>query len=233
MPSKNEALENAVNELLQARTAIDAAPGLRAQVRADRCFARLAALLAPRVRYFTRRYGLSDVAEDAEQACAIALHRAVGQYDPCRARFTTFIDWQIRAELQALRTRLYGDRRSAGRRRVGAWLSLDALRADGADDWLADEEAEDATEAAASDCLAQCVTDRLVDDWARRRHAALSRGTGRGAAQVEARVAAERALVLRRLSDSEAASERLRESDRHIVRRAVADIIRHTRSKPH
>ncbi len=48
----------------------------RARAVADRAFARLAALAGPRIRYFTRAYGLADVAEDAAQVCAIALHRA-------------------------------------------------------------------------------------------------------------------------------------------------------------
>ena len=73
---KSDALEVAVTDYIQARTALDAAPGARARALADRNFARLAMLAAPRVRYFTRTYGLTDVAEDAEQVCAIALHRA-------------------------------------------------------------------------------------------------------------------------------------------------------------
>ena len=92
------------------------------EVLADRAFARRAALAAPRIRYFTRSYGLSDVAEDAAQVCAIALHRAAERYDPARARFTTYVNWQLRAELQALRLRLHGDQRSAGRRHISATL---------------------------------------------------------------------------------------------------------------
>ncbi|HEY0594451.1 MAG TPA: RNA polymerase subunit sigma-70, partial [Sphingopyxis sp.] len=73
MSAKSDALEQAVTEYIQARTALDAVPGARARVVADRAFARLAALAGPRIRYFTRAYGLADVAEDAAQACAIAL----------------------------------------------------------------------------------------------------------------------------------------------------------------
>ena len=226
MSAKSDALEAAVTEYIQARTALDAAPGARARVLADRAFARLAALAAPRIRYFTRSYGLSDVAEDAAQVCAIALHRAAERYDPTRAHFTTYVNWQLRAELQALRLRLHGDQRSAGRRHVTATLSLDALQADGADDWLIDPVAKAATEAAAGDSLAALVADRLVAEWAARRRTTLARAARAGNDRIDTRIAAEKALVLEQLRVNEAAG-RLRESDRHIVRRALADITRH------
>jgi hypothetical protein len=226
MSAKSDALEQAVTEYIQARTALDAAPDARARVVADRAFARLAALAGPRIRYFTRAYGLADVAEDAAQVCAIALHRAAERYDPARARFTTYVNWQLRAELQALRHRLHGDQRCAGRRHVTATLSLDALHEDGADDWLIDPDAETATEQRAADGLAGLVDHRLVCDWAARRRAGLLRASQTESGRVEARVAAERALVRDQLKVTDAA-DRLRESDRHIVRRALADIVRH------
>ena len=225
MSAKSDALEQAVTDYIQARTALDAAPDARTGALADRSFARLAALAAPRIRYFTRSYGLADVAEDAAQVCAIALHRAAERYDPARARFTTYVNWQFRAELQALRHRLHGDQRCAGRRHVTATLSLDALQEDGADDWLIDPGAQTATERGAADSLAERLADRLVEDWASRRRASLcvSRGDGRWR---DMRLAAEKKLVRHHLMVSDAA-ERLRESDRHVVRRALADIVRH------
>lgn len=226
MSAKSDALEQAVTEFIQARTALDAAPSARARSLADRTFARLAALAAPRIRYFTRTYGLADVAEDAAQVCAIALHRAAERYDPARARFTTYVNWQLRAELQALRHRLHGDQRCAGRRHVTATLSLDALAEEGADDWLVDPAAETATEQGAADDLAMLVADRLVGDWAARRRAGLARTARCESDRVDARVAAERALVRHQLMVTDAA-ERLRESDRHVVRRALADMVRH------
>jgi len=223
MSAKSDALEAAVSDYIRARTALEAASGPRARALADRSFARLAALLGPRIRYFTRAYGLADVADDAAQVCAIALHRAAERYDPARARFTTYVNWQLRAELQALRHRLHGDQRSAGRRRAAATLSLDALQATDADDWLVDRDAEPATECAAADHLAACTADRLVHDWASRRRQSLRGDDGRAAA----RVAAECALVRRHLTAGET-RESLCESDRHVVRRALADIARHT-----
>jgi RNA polymerase sigma-32 factor len=226
MSAKSDALETAVTDYIQARTALEMAPGARARIRADRAFARLAELAAPRIRYFTRRYGLSDVADDAAQVCAIALHRAAERYDPARARFTTYVNWQLRAELQALRLRLHGDQRTAGRRHVTATLSLEAMQADGADDWLIDPAAEAATEQRAADGLAMLAADRLVADWATRRRATMSRSARHPDARIEARVAAEQALVRHQLTVTET-TERLSESDRHIVRRALADIARH------
>ena len=235
MSAKSDALEDAVTELIQARTALEAVPGPRARGRVDRAFARLLALAAPRIRYFTRTYGLANVAEDAAQACAIALHRAAERYDPARARFTTYVNWQIRAELQALRLRLYGDQRCAGRRAAGAMLSFEALAEASGDAWLADPAAEDAAERAAADGLAGLVADRLVADWAARREKALIRAP-RGAAapeRVAAKVREEGALVRRQLTHPDALIERLGEADRHLVRRAFADMARMAGAKPH
>ncbi len=225
MSAKSDALEAAVTDYIQARTALDGVPGARERALVDRSFARLAALAAPRIRYFTRSYGLTDVAEDAAQVCAIALHRAAERYDPARARFTTYVNWQFRAELQALRHRLHGDQRCAGRRHVTATLSLDALQEEGADAWLTDPAAEDATERGAADNLAALLADRLVEEWASRRRARL--GASRGdESRLETRLAAEKKLIRHHLMMSDAA-ERLRESDRHVVRRALADIVHH------
>lgn len=225
MSAKSDALEAAVTEYIRARTALDAAPGARTRALADRSFARLAALAAPRIRYFTRSYGLTDVAEDAAQVCAIALYRAAGRYDPARARFTTYVNWQFRAELQALRHRLHGDQRCAGRRHVTATLSLDTLQEEGADQWLTDPAAENATEKGAADNLAELLADRLVEEWAHRRRARLCSSRS-DESQMETRLIAEKKLVRHHLMVSDAA-ERLRESDRHIVRRALADIVLH------
>lgn len=230
MPAKSDALETAVLNYIQARTALDATPGARMRALADRAFACLAALAEPRIRYFTRRYGLGDVAEDAAQACAIALHRAAERYDPGRARFVTYVNWQFRAELQALRLRLHGDQRCAGRRDVAAIISLDGLQ-EGNEEWLADPAAEAATEQGAADNLAGLLADRLIEEWAGRRRARLGASRGDGG-RAEAKLAADMDLVRHHLTIGEAA-ERLRESDRHIIRRALADIARHAPAKRH
>ncbi|NWN23219.1 sigma-70 family RNA polymerase sigma factor, partial [Escherichia coli] len=73
-------------------------------------------LIAPRIRHFVRQYGLTAHWEDAEQCCAIAVHRAIETYDPAKAQFTTFVNWQIRGELQSLRFRLMTDQRPSARK---------------------------------------------------------------------------------------------------------------------
>lgn len=220
MSAKSEAIERAAEALIAARAEQEAAPGSRTRAGVDRAFARLMMLAAPRIRYFIRAHGLSDVAEDAEQVCAIALHCAIGRYDPRRARFATYMAWPIRAELQALRQRLRGGQRG-GSARAGVPLSLDALA--GADGWLADPQAEAATERAAADRLADAAADRLVAAWSARRRLAPG---ARAPHRTDTRLAAEEALVRRHLLPVEA-GPRLCESDRHIVRRALADIARH------
>ncbi len=215
MSEKSEALETAVIDYIAARTLGESAPTPRHRAATDRAFMRLAALVAPRSRYFIRRYGLSGAYEDAEQACAIALYRAASSYDPHRALFTTHINWQLRAELQALRHRLHGDQRRAVHRLAGETLSLDA---DDLRERLVDPDAEMATEGAAADLFAERCADRIADDWARRRNSIVKRG--------KARLAMERMLVRRQLTTTEPAS-RLSEADRHVVRRAFADIVRH------
>ncbi len=134
----------------------------------DRHFTRLMRLIAPRIRHFTRAYGLLDLADDAAQACAIALHRAIAAYDPAKARFTTFINWQLRGELQALRFRSRSDSREPARRLGAVTLSLDALRegdaAAGA--WFEDADAVERTEALAAETMARRTCGRLLDDHA-------------------------------------------------------------------
>lgn len=232
MSAKSDALEDAVIQLIEARTALEAAPGARARARVDAAFARLAKRAAPRIRYFTRAYGLADVADDAEQACWIALHRAAETYAPQRARFTTHVNWQIRAELQALRLRLHGDQRCAGRRDARV-VSLDALTGDRGGQPFPDPGAEEAAERAAADRLAALAADRLVADWAARRERALMK-TPRGAAapeRIAAKIGAEGALVRRQLLHVDALVERLSECDRHTVRRAFADMARYVATR--
>src|SRR3546814_14332943 len=108
MSAKSDALEAAVTDYIQARTALDAAPRARARTLADRAFARLAALAAPRIRYFSRRYGLADVTEDGGQASAIALPRAAEHSDPARARLPTPAHCKFRRETRRAAWRVSG-----------------------------------------------------------------------------------------------------------------------------
>ena len=118
MSQLSQALETEVAALDAVRRQ-DRALGPRERVQVDRHVARLLRLLAPRIRYLTRSYGLSDAEEDARQACAIGLMRAVEMYYPAKASFTTLVTWQLRGELQGLRHRLRLDQRGSARA-VGA-----------------------------------------------------------------------------------------------------------------
>ncbi|MGE7971076.1 sigma factor, partial [Sphingomonas sp. NPDC092331] len=94
------ALEAAVATVIENTPKDGAARTNRQRVYVDRAFAQILKLIAPRIRHFVRQYGLTAHWEDAEQCCAIAVHRAIESYDPTKAQFTTFVNWQIRGELQ-------------------------------------------------------------------------------------------------------------------------------------
>ncbi|MBT0670562.1 sigma-70 family RNA polymerase sigma factor [Novosphingobium profundi] len=139
----------------------------------DRLFAAVLKILAPRFRHFIRQYGLVSYWDDAEQACAIAVHRAIQSYDPEKAKFTTFVNWQIRGELQSLRFRVMTDQRPSARKVEASTVSLDAL-ASGEDGEaisavasIEDEDALMRTESGASDYLAHSAMQNLTDEYIR------------------------------------------------------------------
>lgn len=167
MSSITDALEAEVAAIgrLRARPD-DAADAQRRRAAVDRHFARLLRLIAPRIRHFTRAYGLTDHADDAAQACAVGLLRAIDAYDPAKARFTTFVNWQLRGELQSLRFRLRTDTREPARRVGAQTVSLDAVLADDVARMLdmADDEALEKTEALAAETLARRACGTLLDE---------------------------------------------------------------------
>jgi RNA polymerase sigma-32 factor len=165
------ALESAV-ATVRANTPPDGEPQTRRQrVEVDRAFFRITKLIAPRIRHFIRQYGLAGHWDDAEQVCAIAIHRAIQGYDPEKAQFTTFVNWQIRGELQSLRFRVMTDQRPSARKVEATTVSLDAIT--GGDDGeglsilsaIADEDALDRTEAGASEYLARAAMKALTESY--------------------------------------------------------------------
>lgn len=164
------ALEAAVATVIE-NTPADGTRTNRQRVYVDRAFAQILKLIAPRIRHFIRQYGLVAHWDDAEQCCAIAVHRAIEAYDPAKAQFTTFVNWQIRGELQSLRFRLMTDQRPSAKKVEATTVSLNAL-ATGADGeemspetLIEDEDALARTEAAASDYLADGAIASLVDAY--------------------------------------------------------------------
>lgn len=146
-------------------------PTARQRREIDKAFAQVMKIIAPRIRHFIRQYGLLTYAEDAGQACAIAVHRAIQAYDPAKAQFTTFVNWQIRGELQSLRFRLMTDQRPSAKKVNATTVSISSVAKgpEGEETTLEaiieDENALDRTESAASDYLAGAATENLIDAY--------------------------------------------------------------------
>ncbi|MEM8724212.1 MAG: sigma factor, partial [Pseudomonadota bacterium] len=103
--------------------------------------------------------------DDAQQAAAIGVHRALASFDPDKARFTTHVTWQIRGELQSLRHRMRLDQRNSARNAGITTCSLDDLNAqpnENAPFEIVDESAVCRTESGASDGMALALMDRLL-----------------------------------------------------------------------
>lgn len=180
MSKTTAALETAVAAVIANRAQEGCRPTARQRAEVDRAFARILKLIAPRIRHFVRQYGLMAHWDDAEQCCAIAVHRAIEAYDPAKAQFTTFVNWQIRGELQSLRFRLMTDQRPSAQKVQATTVSLHQVTSgDGPDETtleslLVDEDAEERTEAGASAYLARAATQVLIEEFVKKgRSAAL------------------------------------------------------------
>lgn len=168
MSTVTDALEVEVAAILALRCRELADARRRAAI--DWHFARILRLIAPRIRHFIRVYGLIDWHDDAAQACAIGVHRAICAYDPAKARFTTFVNWQLRGELQGLRHRVRLEQRNSARGVGAVVISLSQLaetRSDSGQHWEPpDEAAQDRAESLACETLARRACGRLLDDHA-------------------------------------------------------------------
>ncbi len=138
--------------------------------RADRDFGALLQLLRPRIGRLIAQYRLLDMVEDAEQAAAIGVHRALETYDPAQASFATHATWQMRGELQGLRHRMRLDQRRSAKSAGVMTVSLESLASPeagpnqpGAPYEIVDEAALQRTECAASDHMAGVMLDRMLD----------------------------------------------------------------------
>ncbi len=165
------ALEAAVTVVIGNTPAEGARQTNRQRVESDRAFAQILKLIAPRIRHFIRQYGLVAHWDDAEQCCAIGVHRAILAYDPTKAQFTTFVNWQLRGELQALRFRLMTDQRQSAKKVAATTVSLHAgiAGADGEESSLeatiVDEQALELTEAGASSYMAAITRTKLIEEY--------------------------------------------------------------------
>ncbi|WP_299308838.1 sigma factor [uncultured Croceicoccus sp.] len=137
----------------------------RCKSQENRHFDRIMALLGPRIRHLTRAYGLNAWADDAEQACAIAVHRAIDDYDPTIARFTTFVTWPLRGELKVLRNRVRPELRETKAPMRYSVVPLDHGEGEYAE--LVDVSALTRVEQGAARRLAQGALDRLLSEYER------------------------------------------------------------------
>lgn len=170
MGQSSEALERevgAIREITAVAAKQDREQTQREKLAIDRHFTALLQLLGGRIYHFTRVYGLMDMQDDARQACAIGIHRAIGAYDPAQARFTTFVTWQLRGELQSLRHRVRLDQRDSAKRAGARTISIEQQSADGtgAAFMIVDEAALIRTEFGASRILASRCANVLLDNW--------------------------------------------------------------------
>lgn len=171
MSNTTAALEAAVATVIANLPKDGEAQTARQRVYGDRAFAHVLKILAPRIRHFIRQYGLAGHWDDAEQCCAIGVHRAIQAYDPERAQFTTFVNWQLRGELQSLRFRVMTDQRPSAKKVEASTVSLHAVTsgAEGESNTLEsmieDEFALDRTEACAGEHLAMKARDALLDAY--------------------------------------------------------------------
>ena len=259
MSETSAALEAAVAEVLAHTPTDGIAPTPRQRVAADRAFARVLKIIAPRIRHFIRQYGLSGHWDDAEQCCAIGVHRAIQAYDPTKAQFTTFVNWQLRGELQSLRFRVMTDQRPSARRMEATTISLNAMHmsehgeAMSIENLIEDETALDMAESGASEHMAIQTREALLDAYVERLRAtgveqlkrrarsertkqsdpSLPRFRARSGvdpaamAELEQRLAQQRAVIERRLKDdagegSDDPGER--ERQRQVAKRAARAI---------
>lgn len=233
MSKTSDDLEEAVAALTALSTTSLNTRTARQRVEIDRSFATVLRLVTPRIRHFIRKYGLVQYWDDATQCCAIAVHRAVLGYDPTKALFTTFVNWQIRGELQSLRFRVMVDQRPSARRVAATTISLQTILqgAEGEDSALEslieDQDALARTEAGASDYLAQAATTSLVDRFVdRERTAAIAQLHRKAAPPLAARA---RIGLSSRGAIDPAELEKLEEKlrcDREIVERRVFEASR-------
>ena len=173
MSKTTDLLEIAVADVIANRPAEGQKPSARQRAAVDRAFVSVMKIIAPRVRHFIKQYGLMQHWEDAEQVCAIGVHRAIEAYDPDKAKFTTFVNWQLRGELQGLRFRLMDDQRPSAKKVAATTISLNTTERgpDGEEmpleTMIEDEGALERTEGSACNHMAGQTGEALIDEYVR------------------------------------------------------------------
>ena len=226
MGQSSKALEREVSAIREIKTAAEAQDReltRREKQSIDSHFGALLNMLAGRIYHFTRLYGLMDMQDDARQACAIGVHRAITDYDPAQARFTTFVTWQLRGELQGLRHRVRLDQRDSAKTAGVRTISIEQQSGSGGDEayMIADETAQIRTESGASQLMAARCANALLDEW---EHAMRARDGGKSGNPLTQKLRAEREIVssfLLGTPNRQLAGSMISEQERQITRRVV------------
>ena len=215
----------AIRKIVEVAAGENREQTLREKLAVDHHFGTVMHLLAGRIYHLTRTYGLMDMPDDARQVCAIGIHRAIAAYDPAQARFTTFVTWQLRGELQSLRHRVRLDQRDSAKK-VGARtvsIELKVSGGEGSAYTIIDEGALIRAEAGASRFMASRCANALLNEW---EQAMQDRDGGKSGAGLTAKLIAERRIVSNFLFENtkpDIARNLTIEQERQITRR----ILRH------
>lgn len=136
------------------------------------------ALLKPVVRKLVARKNMLSMIQECEQHAYIAIHRAIDSWDSNISSFSTYVHWQIRAELGDLQHKMYPERRKVQTLVPVKMLELDRPMNtnDGNSatmgDFLVDEIAETRVEDAASQYVAKHCLERIFSHYLARKQKA-------------------------------------------------------------
>lgn len=181
--------------------------GAAERTRADRAFARLHRQMVARLGRAIGGGRFHGAADDAEQAVAIGLVKALDTYDPARAKFVTHATWAVRAELKTLGWQLHVDQRPCNRDRGVRTVSGHAPTGGGEAagelfDQLADAAAQPACERRAADSFAARMLEAIVERRHRREAACHEREWDARAVPAPKRAERHAALVARQRRDA-------------------------------
>lgn len=134
----------------------------------DRLAHEMHRILKPSIRRLTTRKNMTrDLQDDIDQHTFIAICRALSDWNPDIATFSTHVHWKVRAELQTLQHFEFPDRRRLATPQRISFLELDRPYTgdDGSTytmaDYLIDETAEDMVEAEARRHVALHTFERV------------------------------------------------------------------------
>lgn len=161
-------LENYASRMLELNGDEHGLKPHRLRAEKDRLAHEMHRILKPSIRRLTTRKNMTrDIQDDIDQHTFIAICRALTDWNPEIATFSTHVHWKVRAELQTLQHFEFPDRRRLATPQRISFLELDRPHTgdDGSTytmaDYLVDETAEDAVEAEARRHVALHTFERV------------------------------------------------------------------------